>query len=138
MGQRYDIRDILPIDEKTAIAQISAQCNGLTPRKVWGITSPKYRDKEITLISVVRFKASSIRSFFEESSLQKLGDDFTRFRAFRARVDGLPEDLVVFAGKNRDGWVVFRGRPITPVQLIYGSWIIVGSAGYRQNDDLYK
>ncbi len=123
LQQRFDIRDFLPVNKKAAISAVNNKCQQLGIGNVWYAVPKQYQDRRITVVDVIGMKAGSVRSYIYKDNME-LGK-YTRFRAFRAKVDGLRGEYVVLAGQNSNGWDIFKTKPYWTSDMKYGSYVMI-------------
>ena len=128
-GMRYNALDLLPGNSQLICSHVSPVCNRMKPFNIWPSIPSHYRRKGIELVSVVYAPPYSARGFVEGSPQFSENTDYIRYVAIRSRVKGMACDLLLFAGRRGDRWVVFTTAMYKPDAIHYGSGIMATQCG---------
>ncbi|MHB1463107.1 MAG: hypothetical protein ACYC1M_17595 [Armatimonadota bacterium] len=128
-GMRYNALDFLPGNSLLICSQVSPVCNRMKPYNIWPSIPSQYRRNGIKLVNVVYAPPYSARGFVEGSPQFREITEYTRYVAIRSRVEGMAHDLLLFAGRRGDRWVVFTSDMYKPDAIHYGSGIMATICG---------
>ncbi len=141
-GFWWDVRDVLPVDERQALRAVTAECSRIEKcrggiGRMYFDLDDRYKNSDIQILHRTRLCVSCTRSFIDipppiSIFTGSFGNysNYTRYRTYAARIDGIPNEVLVFAGLSHGKWKVLMSPLLDQQARFYGSYALASFAGY--------